>query len=702
MNTRNIFLVLFVGFIAFTVKAQETKVENWVLDKPIRLIQTNLREIDLADFNVARYVKDVEEIGANTVLINIGGIVANYPSELSFQFVNPRLKSDIIGEVIENLHEKNIRVIGRFDFSKLNETIAENHPEWLYLSKEKYNVNYNGQVHTCMNGEYQQKKNFEIIEEVINRYPVDGIFINMSGYQTSDYSHNYHGICQSDACRKRFNEWSGGLNLPLEENSNDSVFLKYNEFRKYTTSELYERLNAFITKKNPEIAICTYVDKGVDLRRHESATHINKTHTWEYHSTENVKHILNSYTNKQVSNAAVHFMSFAFRHASVSPYLTEQRLIQNIIHGGGLDFYCIGRLDNQEDRTSLEKVNEVFQFHKTNEKYFTNITSTAEIALINTTNSAQRDSKHGFVRFLSENHIQFDMILQSQLDGAKTPRRMEDYKLIILPDITDMSDNTIKRLDAYVKNGGKLLSTGFVSTNDEIGNPLAKICLNCLGVNPEYEVYEKNMGTYLKLTEQDKTSFSTNSFANIDIMYVYDDFIECKPMAGTRTFMKLINSTMFGPPEKCYYTTITDFPGIVYNEYGKGKSVYFPWRIGQLYHERSHYGHSKLLLGAINDLLEFEQTLLVKASPVVEIGYQESETGEFGWFGLLNHSGQLNTAFHAPLPISDIGIKFKTDKQIKSVKLLYQNKELEFQQIGEWVSLVVPQLNVYEIVVIEN
>ena len=65
---------------------------NWSLEEPIRLIQTNLREIDLADFDVDRYVADIEKIGANAVLINVGGIVANYPSELPFQFVNPRIK----------------------------------------------------------------------------------------------------------------------------------------------------------------------------------------------------------------------------------------------------------------------------------------------------------------------------------------------------------------------------------------------------------------------------------------------------------------------------------------------------------------------------------------------------------------------------------------------------------------------------------
>ena len=113
----------------------------------------------------------------------------------------------MIGEVIKSLHAKNIRVIGRFDFSKLNETIAMKNTDWLYVSQRGEYVNYNEQVHTCPNGDYQQVKDFEILEEVIDRYPLDGIFFNMSGFQTYDYSHNYHGMCQCQACKTKFNEW---------------------------------------------------------------------------------------------------------------------------------------------------------------------------------------------------------------------------------------------------------------------------------------------------------------------------------------------------------------------------------------------------------------------------------------------------------------------------------------------------------------
>src|SRR5688500_8616348 len=91
---------------------------TWWNRAPIRLIQTNMAEID-ALMDVDAYVKSIEDASANVVLLNVGGIVANYPTKLPFHFRNPYLKGDLVGELVKRLHAKGIRVIGRFDFSKI-------------------------------------------------------------------------------------------------------------------------------------------------------------------------------------------------------------------------------------------------------------------------------------------------------------------------------------------------------------------------------------------------------------------------------------------------------------------------------------------------------------------------------------------------------------------------------------------------------
>ena len=153
-TSTRIALLFFLFLLVVPASAQSAE-EPWWLAEPVRLIQTNLREIDAIDFDVEEYVAHIKDFGANAVLINVGGIVANYPTELEFHYRNPNLKFDMIGRVVERLHQEGIRVVGRFDFSKINEKFAAQKPEWLYRSVEGERVNYNGQVHTGVSGGYQ-------------------------------------------------------------------------------------------------------------------------------------------------------------------------------------------------------------------------------------------------------------------------------------------------------------------------------------------------------------------------------------------------------------------------------------------------------------------------------------------------------------------------------------------------------------------
>jgi hypothetical protein len=52
---------------------------SWWLQKPMRMIQTNLREIDAA-LDVDIYIEWLKDFSADVVLVNVGGIVANYPT----------------------------------------------------------------------------------------------------------------------------------------------------------------------------------------------------------------------------------------------------------------------------------------------------------------------------------------------------------------------------------------------------------------------------------------------------------------------------------------------------------------------------------------------------------------------------------------------------------------------------------------------
>ncbi len=550
-----------------------------------------------------------------------------------------------------------------------------------------------------MNGGYQQEYLFRILGEAIDRYPLDGIFFNMIGYQTRDYSRNYHGICQSDACRRRFREWSGGLTLPRKEDPDDPVFRKYDQFRTETSNELFMRVNEFIKGKRPDIAICTYTHAGVDLIRRESGSHIwDERPAFEYHSTDNVKRALGSFPDKQIANTAVHFVDIPYRHSSVAPALTGMRLIENMLNGGSLDFYMIGRLDNQDDRLALDIVKDIFTFHEANERYFTRLQSRAPVLLVRQSSSEFR----GLLRILAENHVLFDAMESWLLDSAGTPHPLEDYQLIVLADTANLSDVACERIDAYVKNGGKILATGSTATRDEIGNPRGGFQLEAAGVEPEFEVHEQARGSYFRVRDEDKRALVDPAFARLDILYLRGDFLEFRLRGGARGHLGLIPAAMYGPPEKCYYTEVTDIPGLIVNDYGKGRFAYLPWPVGRHYEHRSHHGHRMLVMAAINHVLGLDREVEVEAPPLIEVTRQVAATGTFEWIGLANHTGQVGTAFYEPIPVRDVVIRMKPRHQVTQARLLRANRLLEVASAGDGeIHVTVPEIGDFEVLLLE-
>lgn len=695
------YLTLSLLFIATILSAQVKPANEWWLKEPYRLIQTNLRELDAIDFDIDVYANSIKDIGANVVLINVGGIVANYYTDLEFHYQNPNLKTNLLKEVIDRLHDENIRVIGRFDFSKINEKYAFQNPDWLYESVKGEYVNYNGQVHTCVNGGYQQEYSIKILHESLDKLPLDGVFFNMIGYVTQDYSHNYHGICQSEKCRERFREWSGGLNLPTEESMQDSLYRVYNQFKKETQKELFFRIHDAIKSHGDHIAICTYTNNGTDIYRNESNSHssvFSGAPAWEYSAAHNVKSTTGSWKNKQVSNAAVHFYSYPARHAADASWLTQKRLFQNLMYGAGLDFYCIGRLDNLEDRLVLLNVKKVFQFHKKNEGYFHHTLSGNRILLVR--DPLSHDEYKGIFEILTENHVLFDVMEHISFGTSDMPFPLENYEVIVLPDVKRLSDTQCDALDAYIENGGKLLATGLPSTKDEIGSPLNRIRLNSLGVKQEYEPFTKTMGTYYRISDHDKEIFKDSIFNELDLVYAWEEGFLPELKKDARGFLRYIPQAMFGPPEKCYYTEVTDIPGMVYFRSGKGVTACFTFCLGALYTKTSHYGHAALVMEALENLLNFKPRLLTDASPLVEVTRQISKQGEFEWYGFLNHSGQMGNGIFEPVPIRNINIELKPQKPVRYIESLQTDTHLEFSENKGWVKFQIPELGPYDVLLI--
>ena len=462
---------------------------KWWQGYPWRLIQTNLREIDMLDISAEQVVRDMQAFDANILMINAAGIIASYPTDLPFHFQSPYLQGDSLAEIIDACHAADIRVFARTDFSKVRRPIYEANPEWAYVSPSGEIVDYNGDVACCLNGGFQQVYMFKILEELLSTHDFDGIFFNMGGYQTSDYSGNYYGPCQCANCRRLFFEMFG-LDLPVVEDMDDPVFRKYHGLqepharmptaKKSTTSCMNAGpISASPTSKMTEGFVRQ--ENNTAIKRAAAPLAVQR---FRQHQ---VGHRQLPRQSLQQHHRRLHRLSLPPRgrlappaEAAPGPGAGQRRRTRLLPHRpagqprGSLGL-CAGQGDVRLPRRQRGELSRAdFQGqHRAAQRPVAN-----------------QDEFRGWFRFLIEGHFLFDTLMES----AALDLPWDRYDAVILPDFQPVSDALARKLDDFVAAGGTLIASGRSSFRDENFEPRALPALTCLGM------------TELRLIRQDMTS----------------------------------------------------------------------------------------------------------------------------------------------------------------------------------------------------
>ncbi|HET9723941.1 MAG TPA: hypothetical protein VFR44_08890, partial [Actinomycetota bacterium] len=262
--------------------------ETW----PWRLIQTNLREIDMRDIDAERYVASLRSFEATVAMINTSGIVASYPTALDVHTPSRHLTGDGLARIIDACHDAGIKVIARTDFSKVRRALYELHPEWAAIGAGGGIVEEHCDVHVCVNGAYQREHAPAIVEETITTLDVDGIYFNWAGYLSFDYRGVDHGICRCPSCAELFGSMFG-LGLPAARDLDDPVYRRYLEFQDRTLREDRAHLHERIRRLRPDLAIDRAFPAGGFVRQ-ESNTALGRR-AWPYSASDNTKWVVASY-----------------------------------------------------------------------------------------------------------------------------------------------------------------------------------------------------------------------------------------------------------------------------------------------------------------------------------------------------------------------------------------------------------------------
>ena len=629
--------------------------EGWWLREPVRWLQTNFRQTDAAA-DAKRLVAEAAALRANVLHVGMGGIAAYYPTRVPFHPVSPYLPEgkDLFGEVLAEAHERGIRVVGRFDFSKTRKPAFDSHPEWFFRKVNGEPVVYNGLYSVCINGGWYREHIFRILAEALDRYEVDGLFFNMFGNQSRDYSGIFVGHCHCDSCKTRFRA-RYGRDLPREPDD------EYRRFMAECAREVSERIGRLIRDKRPDAGYFNYIQETTDGIMSESNTAwARPLPLWPYASSDNVNRARNSQPGKASVNLCMQFVDYPWRFATVPGAEIGLRLWQNLAHGGALAFAVNGTLD-QQDRQAVDAARPIFAWMAEHEEYYAAQESAARVLLLD---GSESESYRGLFRLLSEEHIPFAVSDNMEWLGRRP------FDLVIA------SDRAPTGLRDYVAGGGRVLvaharKPEFIDTRVQSTLP--------------------NAQGYVRV----RAGELFPSLKRTTLLMLNGPFTETAP-SGTAE-LTLVPPSMFGPPELIHTDMAeTDIPALQWLE--SGRVAWLPWNLGALYHRMSLPAHAGLFRDLLNRLLPKGRQLVSDAHPLVEMTLMRQ--GGRMLLHLINLSGHSQTAYFPPLPTT--AIRVSLEGEFGSARALRSGRKPAVRRAAGRTEFVLLELRDYELVVLER
>ncbi|GAA1568461.1 MULTISPECIES: alpha-amylase family protein [Kribbella] len=401
---------------------------QWWQD-PFRMFQTNLREID-AGLDVEAVLDYLEEFGANAWLLSVGGILSNYPTDLDFQTRNPYLSErpsgDLVGDAVEAAARRGIRVLGRMDFSKIDHRRAEAHPDWCFAGPTGERQVYNGLTSVCPSGEYYQARLFDVLDEVLDRYPLDGFFCNWMSFNEVDYSRVYHGVCHCVGCRQRYDG-----PLPAEPDAD------WRAFTNGVLDDLTGRIRTHLAGRAPLV-----LGDRADIVFHEANNAVGRR-LWHHRTSESVSAAKTYRPQVPVLTNSVGFVDMPYRLASEDPQHFAQYLLQAIARGANPSTYIMGT-PTTTPYACLEIAATLTRFHRDHADVYRDLVPAAETLLVRGESRAEFE---GLYLALLQRHVPFDVLPVDRLPDVDLRR----YQVVVLPDLGPVD------LGEY---DGKVVATG--------------------------------------------------------------------------------------------------------------------------------------------------------------------------------------------------------------------------------------------------
>ncbi len=670
---------------------------------PFRTFQTNLREID-AGLDVEAVLDAIQDHGADTWLLSVGGILANHPSHLTSQTVNPHLaqrpSGDLVGDATLAARARGIRVLARMDFSKIDAVRAERHPEWCFVSPAGEPQIYNGYRSVCPSGEYYQREMFDIVAEVLEKYPVSGFFFNWMSFNEVDYSRRYWGVCHCEACRRGFARAAPGIDLP--QTPEDPGYPRWKQYSDAVLADLHQRMQEHVHSLASEAAL---IQGGrADITFHEANNAVGRE-LWHQATADAVDGARSHDPARPVFVNAVAFVDMPYRWAGEDARHLEQYAVQTIAHGANPSTYIMGT-PADSPFPGLAASRRITRFHRDHQQDYTGLVPTARTALVRPAAAGLgRAEYEGWHTALSEAHVPAVAVHPASLATLDRER----FDLVVLPDLGALPEQSVQGLRRFVEGGGAVITTGSSTWSD--GSHQLDPRSERLAQRAVFETEESLRSLHIDIgpTSDDPGGGSMRAEgAGLVHVPALGGFRAVEVLApapggepGPTTGWPVLGRALYGPPEQCYGNRPTGHQGrVTWRENGGGAVTVVPWSAGRALREVGLSAVVDALAALVVDTAG--EHLRWRTALPAHVRIVPGRSARGGLVHLLNRSGERAQRFTDPVRTAPAALQIPCPERPQHVRALVADQSLEWSWAEGTLQLATPAIDVFEVITIRR
>ena len=728
-----------------------SELENWWKDKFIWLTWGDYREFAPAD--IEKVAAEAAHKGCNLLeTVPYKGDINNEYT-LFDSSVLPKWdkagKRDLLAEQVNAAHKAGLRTRTYLNVHYYGDDFYARHKDWAQVKADGSPIDtlYGHGYSMCVNTSYRERM-FKLISEVASR-GVDVVFLDGPAY--------YPGACYCPDCRTAFRA-ENGTEPPTKEDWKDPLWRKFVLFRyrsiakflKDGTRVLRQAGLSSLLYSNNSSQVWPSWSFALSAEDSFEGQGIIGMESYQYYTLPSgVPMWFQAWTTKLANSIKGEKPFCLFLAASHQPWFRQKippvEYLLGKLQGlaNGADMFE----DHGFATEATPEGSRFFEMANRNESYYQSSSSAAKVALVWSRRTgdfffeppaeaggeeaqarvevekpagvavqagdfleAKRiamwkyeserrttEEARGFYEALVRLHVPFDLISDLNIRDADLAR----YDLLVLPNVACMSTEQVASIRTFVSSGKGLISTYKTSMFTELGDPREDFALaDVFGVSSEGSVMPALKWDYMSVKgEHDvvKGIPSEKPYQSDLKLLPSPEFVLRSTVTTGRSLCVQLEPM---PARYGDLTGETQNATIVTNERGKGRSVFFPCAFGGQYWNNGFLDYLRIIANSV-EWAGRSPTIVHTDAP------ETLETTAFAGDGfyllhLINYSYALRRPFQRVFAVKGSKFLIHTGWKPSSVTSLYAKKRLDHSFKKGAVSFVVPEVHLYEAMLIKR